>query len=84
MQIKATQGNGVGIRAEPEHLLVLKILRDGTVHEAYNGPGGVAWSAAGKMQKNGQRPISLSKLKKLMENVKTSKRIPIKKELGGN
>jgi hypothetical protein len=28
----------------------------------YNGPGAPAWTAAGKMQRNGQRPIGLKKL----------------------
>jgi hypothetical protein len=34
---------------------------------AYDGPGEPAWAAAGKLQKNGQRTIRLSKLKQLSE-----------------
>src|SRR5688500_5485125 len=43
VQVKATQGTRVGIRAEPVHLLVLLLARDGTVEEVYNGPGAPAW-----------------------------------------
>lgn len=69
VQVKATQGRSVGLRCEPEHLLVLKLDRSGGFEEVYNGPGGLAWSAAGKMQKNGQRAVTTSKLAALMERV---------------
>jgi hypothetical protein len=62
-QIKATGGTGIGIRSCPDNLLVLKLHRDGTLTEVYNGTGQPAWDAAGAMQKNGQRAISLSKLR---------------------
>ena len=75
VQIKATQRRNIALRSEPEHLLVLKILSDGSVEEAYNGPGNAPWENAGKMQKNGQRPISLSKLKTLMEDVDEASRL---------
>ena len=75
VQIKATQGRSVGLRAEPEHLLVLKISRNGSTSEAFNGPGSLAWRAAGRMQKNGQRSISISKLQDLMEEVPADARI---------
>src|SRR5437867_11466330 len=38
VQIKATQGKSVALRAEPEHLLVISLRRDGTIEEVYNGP----------------------------------------------
>ena len=65
VQIKATQRNSVALRSKPEHLLVLRILKDGTAKEVYNGPGGPVWENAGKMQTNGQRAITLSRLSKL-------------------
>lgn len=68
VQIKATQGTSVALRSEPEHLLVLKIHRDGGFEEVYNGYGPVAWQISGGLQKNGQRPVSLSKLSKLMQS----------------
>ena len=64
-QIKATGGNGIGLRACPDWLLVLKLNRDGSMTEIYKGSGKPAWEAAGKMQKNGQRSLSLSALRKL-------------------
>lgn len=75
IQIKATQGDSVGLRSQPEHLLVIKILKDGSIDEIYNGPGSGAWNACGTMQSNGQRSISLNKLRKLMESVGCDNRI---------
>lgn len=75
VQIKATQVKGVALRSEPEHLIVLKIHKDGTASEVFNGPGAIAWNAAGKMQSNGQHPISLSKLSKLMANIPSNNQI---------
>lgn len=69
VQIKATFTKTVGLRHQPEHLLVLKLDQSGSFEEVYNGPGDLAWENAGKMQKNGQRPISITKLVKLMDGV---------------
>ena len=69
VQIKATQRNSVALRSKPEHLLVLLILKGGTIKEMYNGPGELVWENAGKMQTNGQRAITLSRLSKLFELV---------------
>jgi hypothetical protein len=76
VQVKATQGKLIGIREKPKHLIVLRLLRDGSVREVFNGPGSLAWNAAGPMQKNGQRPISVSKLQKLMSSVSEAQRLP--------
>ena len=65
VQIKATQVKSISISSEPDYLIAIKLFSDGSWEEVYNGPGKQAWDNAGKMQKNGQRPISLSKLKKL-------------------
>ena len=69
VQIKATQVKGISISSEPDYVIVIKILPDGSWEEVYNGPGKHVWDNAGKMQKNGQRPISLSKLQLLMRSV---------------
>ena len=66
VQIKATQGKRVALSACPEHLLVLHIDEAGAWEIVYNGPGKPAWDRAGKLQKNGQRPITLTTLKALM------------------
>ena len=65
-QIKTTQKRRVALSSFPDNLLVLKLNPDGSTTEIYNGPGEPAWNAAGKMQKNGQRPISLSKLRTIV------------------
>ena len=64
VQIKFTQGaRGVALRAEPDHLLVLCLDRDRSLEVAYNGKGRLPWSQSGKMQNNGQRQISLARLR---------------------
>src|SRR5258708_10999525 len=75
VQVKATQSKSVALRSEPQHLLVLSLLRDGTVDEVYNGPGALAWSRIGPPQRNGQFPISLSTLRKLMAEVPNEARL---------
>lgn len=77
VEIKATQGRSVGLREKPNHLIVLHLSSAGQASEVYNGPGEVAWDFAGAMQKrNGQRPISLSKLRLLMAQIPMNQRIP--------
>ena len=78
IQIKATQGKSVAFYGKPDHLLVLKLRKDGSTEEVYNGPGALAWNNTGKPQKNGQRSITLSKLHTLMASVPSTLRIPRK------
>jgi len=75
VQIKAAQAKSVGLRTEPEHLIVLKLAPDGTASEVYNGPGALPWHHAGKKQKNGQRPVSVSRLEVLMSDVASEDRL---------
>ena len=75
VQIKATQTNRISISSEPDYLIVIQIDTAGSWMEIYNGPGKEPWEYAGKMQKNGQRAISLSKLKRLMVHVSPSDQI---------
>jgi hypothetical protein len=53
----------------------LRLSEDGTVREVYNGPGSAAWSVAGRLQKNGQRAVSVSKLRTLSNAVAPESRI---------
>ena len=53
VQIKATQITRIALSSEPQWLLILRIHRDGTFSEEYNGPGKLAWEHCGKMQKTG-------------------------------
>lgn len=48
---------------------------EGSIGES--GPVSNAWAAAGKMQKNWQRPISVSKLKRLMNEIGHESRIKV-------
>lgn len=75
VQIKATQIERVSLSSKPEYLVILKILQSGKADEIYNGPGQQVWEATGKMQKNGQKSISLSKVKSLMNDVQLSDRL---------
>lgn len=78
VQIKATQGDRVALSSEPEHLLVLRLQRDGSFVEEYNGPGRLAWAMVGHKPKpkNGQYPVSLSALRRAMADVDVHDRIP--------
>ncbi len=62
VQIKITQTDRISISSHPDFLIVLKIDKTGSINEVYNGPGDEPWKEAGKMQKNGQRSISVKKL----------------------
>ncbi|WGT50422.1 DUF6998 domain-containing protein [Thioclava nitratireducens] len=81
VEIKLTQGRGVAIRHKPDHLIVLHRPMGGPIRVVFNGPGTIAWEAAGKMQKNGQRPISLSRLAALANGVAEGDRLPELREL---
>ncbi|TNJ39604.1 hypothetical protein FGE21_18810 [Phaeobacter sp. B1627] len=76
VEIKLTQGRSVAIRHEPEHLIVLHRPIGGPLRVVFNGPGSLAWTAAGRMQKNGQRPISLSRLSQISQDVTPEGRLP--------
>ena len=80
VQVKATQAKTVALRAEPEHLLVLRLKPDGSFDEVYNGPGSLVWESAGRMQKNGQRPIGVAKLARIMDSVPRIERVPLTHE----
>lgn len=65
VQIKMTGGKSVSLYATCTRLVVLKVTSPVEAEIVYDGPGEPAWSGAGKMQKNGQRVVSLSKLRAL-------------------
>ena len=78
VQIKFTQGaSGVGLRAsaKPKHLLVLRLTPERCVDVVYNGPGHRPWSESGKKQSNGQKFISLKRLRELDGEVPDDKRL---------
>ncbi|MCW5729987.1 MAG: hypothetical protein KIT20_04460 [Alphaproteobacteria bacterium] len=77
VQVKLTTGDkGFSIYDKPEHLIALRLIRRVSIVEVFNGPGALAWTCAGKEQKNGQRSLPLRKLEELNGKVDTSGRIP--------
>ena len=83
VQIKATQGARIAISECPDYLIALRITHEGEFEELYNGPGEPVWHAAGKVQKTGQRHISISKLKKLAMRVGSADRVASRSHGGG-
>lgn len=67
VQIKLTGGKAVSMYSECQRLVVLRIVSTTEAEIAYDGPGAAAWAAAGPMAKNGQRRISLSRLRALAD-----------------
>lgn len=78
VEVKATQGNTVSLRSEPERLLVFRLHRDGSFDEIYKGPGGLVWSLVVSKPRpvNGQYKVSLAQLQKLMRIVSPEQRLP--------
>ena len=77
IEIKATQGSRIAFRCAPEHLLVLKLHKNGTFDELYNGDGARVWAlvAHKTMSDNGQLSVSVSALKRLNSMVAEHERI---------
>jgi hypothetical protein len=65
VQIKMTAGKGVGLYSTCERLVVLRVVSPEAAEIVFDGPGAPTWEQAGKMGKNGQRFISLSRLRPL-------------------
>lgn len=76
IEIKTTQRSSVAFRSQPPHVLVFRLGRDGAAEEIFNGPGALVWPFVGKPQKNGQRSISLAKLRQLQQQVPASGQLP--------
>lgn len=81
VEVKATAGRTVALRGlEPaaEVLVVLQISPDGAAVEIYNGPAAPVWAAIAhkRVGSNGQRQVSLSRLRELQELVPVERRLP--------
>ncbi|MDF2434771.1 MAG: hypothetical protein JWP44_4402 [Mucilaginibacter sp.] len=63
--IKMTAGKSVAMSTECIRPVVLRVVSPEEAEIVYDGPGAPAWSAAGKIGKNGQRVVSLSRLRVL-------------------
>lgn len=77
VEIKATQGNSVAFRSSPENVLVIRLFRDGSFEEIYNGSGQRIWDCLRhkKLPRNGQLPMTLAKLRKLALEISVTERI---------
>jgi len=77
VEIKATQSKSVAFRSSPEHAIIIKINKDGSFTEFYNGPGELIWEQfEGKsIPSNGQYQISLNKVKELNDLVPSNNKI---------
>lgn len=62
VQIKITAGNKVAMYATCDRLLVLRVVSPEEAEIVYYGLGQPVWEKAGKMMKNGQRNVSLTRL----------------------
>jgi hypothetical protein len=67
IQIKTTQRKRIALSSCPNYLLVLHLdpKNPKLFEEIYYGDGKRVWKQCGKQQKNGQRPISFSKIKQI-------------------
>ena len=66
VEIKTTTGKSISLSAagtEATRLVVVVLDRTGEASIAFDGPAQAVWDMAGPAQKNGQRQISLSKLR---------------------
>jgi hypothetical protein len=68
VQIKMTGGRSVALYATCTRLVVLRIVSPEEAEIVYDGPGEPAWSADGQIGKNGQRVVSLKRLRGLSAN----------------
>ena len=71
VQIKMTAGKSISMYATCARLVVLRVVSPEEAEILYEGPGDVAWQGAGPMAKNGQRRISLTKLRSISRDAHT-------------
>ncbi len=65
VQIKMTGGRSVALYATCNRLVVLHVVSPEEAEIVYDGAGEPAWKGAGKLGKNGQRVISLKRLREI-------------------
>ena len=69
VQIKMTGGKQVALYATCDRLVVLRVVSPDEAEIVYDGPGEPAWVGAGKLGKNGQRVVSLHRLKAIASSM---------------
>jgi hypothetical protein len=65
VQIKITAKRSIALRHPCNHLIIFQVVSPTEAEIFYDGPGAIVWENAGPMQSNGQRSISLKKIKSL-------------------
>lgn len=70
VQIKMTAGKGISMYDTCDRLVVLRVVSPEEAEIVYDGPGHIAWQQAGPMAKNGQRRVSLSRLRAIASDAK--------------
>jgi hypothetical protein len=65
VQIKMTAKRSISMYADCDRLVVLRVVSPHEAEIVYDGDGAPAWAAAGRMGKNGQKPIGLTKLRSI-------------------
>lgn len=86
VEVKITQREHVAFRCSPKTLLVLKLFKDGRFEEVYNGSGSRVWATVSnkRMPGNGQYPVRLSTLRRLMKDVAEQEKLKmIRPQAGG-
>ena len=77
VEIKLTQGDAIAMRHRPEHLIALRRAKSEKVEVVFNGPGERPWDAAGAMGSNGQRRLSIARLRVLDQAVPENQKLPV-------
>jgi hypothetical protein len=65
VEVKITAGKSVALRQACNHLIVLRVESPQEAVIVYDGPGAGIWEESGKTASNGQRKVSLAKLRRL-------------------
>jgi len=67
VQIKMTARTRVALYATCDRLVVLRVVSPEQAEIVYDGPGQPVWEKAGKIGKNGQRVVTLARLRAIAE-----------------
>lgn len=80
IEIKATQAKSVAFRSCPEHAIIIRLNKDGSFDEFFNGPGELIWKEfeGKKLPSNGQYQISLAKVERINSSVPPASRVKVK------
>lgn len=80
VQIRTTQRNSIPLKKRPDYLLAIKLNRNASIEEIFNGPGEIAWQLTRnrRTDPNGGINIQASKLKELNRAVPEQDKIRLR------